>query len=415
MAGLTLPGGIGRALHHRDLRIYLGGNLQSNVGTWAARLATGWLTWHLTQSAGWLGLMVFVELAPMVALAPAGGAIVDRYGALLCSKISPWSLAVLSFAPAVLVFGGIVNPYWLLALAVFQGVNGAINNPAHLSMLGEIVPPEDMRPAVALQAGIVQTSRFIGPVVAGFVLSFDDNVNGAGWVFLINGISYAFYGFMLNWIHVPAIERGERRGLGAEFMEGVRYAKGHAIIGSVLVFSAILSVLLRPVIDLFPAFADKVFARGPQGLSILLASMGIGSIIGVIVMAMRDRASGLEKIFAISSGASGLILGAFALTTDFWTATGLIGVFGFCNNISGICGQTLVQSEVAPAMRARILGMLGLTFRAVPAIGALVMGYAAETFGLATPVVTAAVLCLVAWPLLAAKLKRASATVSLET
>ena len=84
-------------------------------------------------------------------------------------------------------------------------------------------------------------------------------------------------------------------------------------------------------------------------------------------------------------------------------------LFGFSNNISGICGQTLIQSEVIPTMRARILSMLGLTFRAVPAIGALVMGVAAETFGLAPPVITAAILCLIAWPLLSAKLRRANA------
>jgi len=102
-----------------------------------------------------------------------------------------------------------------------------------------------------------------------------------------------------------------------------------------------------------------------------------------------------------------LLLGAFALTTNFWLAVGIVVLFGFSNNISGICGQTLIQAEVKPAMRARILSMLGLTFRAVPAIGALIMGIAAETFGLAPPVVTAAILCLLAWPLLSAKLRRA--------
>jgi predicted MFS family arabinose efflux permease len=118
-------------------------------------------------------------------------------------------------------------------------------------------------------------------------------------------------------------------------------------------------------------------------------------------MALRDRSSGLDKLYTVSSATSALLLGAFALTTNFWLAVAIVVLFGFSNNISGICGQTLIQAEVKPAMRARILSMLGLTFRAVPAIGALIMGIAAETFGLAPPVVSAAVLCLIAWPLLA--------------
>ncbi|MCD6074220.1 MAG: transporter, partial [Rhodospirillales bacterium] len=164
---------------------------------------------------------------------------------------------------------------------------------------------------------------------------------------------------------------------------------------------------IRPVIDLFPAFSDLVFGRGAQGLSILLSAMGMGSICGVITMALRDRSTGLDKLYTVTSAASAVLLGAFALTTDFWVAVGIVVLFGFSNNISGICGQTLIQSEVQPAMRARILSMLGLTFRAVPAIGALIMGFAAETFGLASPIVTAAVLCLIAWPLLSVKLRRA--------
>jgi MFS family permease len=403
MMPLTLPGGLGRALAYRDLRLYLAGNLQSNIGTWASRLATAWLTWELTHSASWLGLMVFVELAPMVMLAPAGGAIVDRYGALTCSRLSQLSLMVVGFGPAILTFADLITPEWLLVFAVLQGMVAAINNPAHLAVLGDLVPAEDMRPAVALQAGIVQTSRFIGPVVAGVILPW----GGPAWVFLLNALSYASYWLLLIPIRVTEFERGARRGLGAEFMDGVRYARGHGIIGSVLLFSAIGSVLLRPVIELFPAFADQVFGRGPEGLSILLAAMGIGSIAGVIVMAWRDSSEHLERFFAINVGLSAIMLGAFAVTTNFWLAVALMIIFGFTNNIAGISGQTLIQSEVAPAMRARILGMLGLTFRAVPAIGALVMGVAAETFGLAAPVLVAAALCLLAWPPLAAKLKRA--------
>jgi MFS family permease len=405
MAGLTLPGGIGRALKHRDLRLYLIANLQSNICTWAARLATSWLTWHLTESTSWLGVMVFAELAPMVLFSPIGGATVDRHGAVRCSRMCQLSLLFIMIGPTALTFSGLITPYWLLTFSMMQGTVAAVNNPAHLSMLGDVVPPEDMRPAVTLQAGIVQTSRFLGPMVAGLIIP----VGGPAWVFALSMVGFFFYWLLLLPIRSNQIERGEKRGLGTEFLEGVRYARSNAIIGSVLIFSVILGILIRPVIDLFAAFSDVVFARGAPGLSVLLSSMGIGSICGVITMALRDRSSGLDKLYTISSATSALLLGAFALTTDFRLAVAIVVLFGYSNNISGICGQTLVQSEVQPAMRARILSMLGLTFRAVPAIGALVMGIAAETFGLAPPVVTAAVLCLLAWPLLSAKLRRANA------
>jgi predicted MFS family arabinose efflux permease len=346
----------------------------------------------------------------MVLFAPMGGAIVDRHGAITCSRISQVSLTFIALGPTILTFSDWITPYWLLVFAMMQGTVAAMNNPAHLSMLGDVVPPEDMRPAVTLQAGIVQTSRFLGPVVAGLIIPW----GGPAWVFALSAVGFFLYWVLLLPIKTNEIERGEKRGLGAEFMEGVRYARSNAIIGSVLLFSAILAILIRPVIDLFPAFSDRIFGRGAEGLSVLLAAMGIGSILGVVTMAVRDRSSGLDKIFTVSSASSALLLGAFAFTTDFWLAVCVVGLFGYSNNISGICGQTLVQSEVIPAMRARILSMLGLTFRAVPAMGALIMGFAAERFGLAPPIVTAAIACLLCWPLLSAKLRRAGSAAPAE-
>jgi hypothetical protein len=52
---------------------------------------------------------------------------------------------------------------------------------------------------------------------------------------------------------------------------------------------------------------------------------------------------------------------------------------------------------VAGHMRARVMSILGTTFRAVPAAGALLQGSAASFFGLAAPVLAGSIFCILAW------------------
>ncbi len=405
MVRIALPGGIGRVLALRGPRLYLGGNLQSNACTWASRTAFAWLTWELTHSSTWLGLMVMAEMLPMVLLAPAGGSTVDRYGALRCTIISQAALGAAALLLAAFTFAGLVNAYVLLAFAFLQGSVLPINNPSHLALIGKIVPTSELRPAVALQSAIVQTSRFIGPAIAGLFL----NWGGAGVVFLLNGLS--FFVFLIFLYRIPMLEgdapRRSQGGLTSDFVDAVRYARGHEVIGATIAFSAIYTFLIRSLVELMPAFADQAFQRGSNGLAWLLAVQGVGSLVSAVLLAARDSTRSLGRVFTLYAVISAVVMIAFVLDPEFWTALVLIAVYGFASSNVSICSQTIVQAEVDQAMRARVMGMLGLTFRAVPAAGALVMGWVVERLGLSWPFVAAALACLACAPMLTAKLRRA--------
>src|SRR5256885_12469694 len=78
---MRLPVGIGmirQTLTLRNYRLYVVGNMSSNVGMWAQRVAIGWLTWELTQSTGWLGIMALAESGPTILLGLVAGTVVDR-------------------------------------------------------------------------------------------------------------------------------------------------------------------------------------------------------------------------------------------------------------------------------------------------------------------------------------------------
>ena len=68
----------------------------SHNGTWAQRAAVLWLTWEMTGSGFWLGLMAVADLLPVVVIGPVAGAIADRVNILTMIKITQVLAAIQS-------------------------------------------------------------------------------------------------------------------------------------------------------------------------------------------------------------------------------------------------------------------------------------------------------------------------------
>ena len=331
----------------------------------------------------------------MLSLGPVGGTIVDQHGALKIVRLTQICWTLVLAALAVIVLMGWTTLEALLVIAFLQGTVAGISNPGQLSLVANILPREDLPSAVALQSFTVQVGRFVGPALAGPLLA----AKGPGVVFAIVALCFAWAALTL-WA-VKTIDTGKpgstSRGFLGDFIDGFRYAGQHFAIRTIIVYTAIMSFLLRPVVELLPGFAAEVFSRGEEGLAWMMASFGLGSVLSGLHIAFRGNIRGLTRVFQINMVVGALSLLGFALVHNFWAALGFTVVFGMTTNTVSIVSQTLSQHMVAGHMRARVMGILGMTFRAVPAAGALIQGMGQTLFGIAAPVAFAAVLCMLAW------------------
>ena len=77
----------------RYYRLYVFGNVTSNLGMWTQRVAMGWLTWELTHSATWLGINAICEAGPSIVIGIFAGAIIDRVDQFKLLRLAQlWSL-----------------------------------------------------------------------------------------------------------------------------------------------------------------------------------------------------------------------------------------------------------------------------------------------------------------------------------
>ena len=357
------------------------------------RIAVAWLTWELTHSALWVGLVAFCDLAPAAVISPFAGAIADRADRLRLATISQAVIAVEAATVATLIATGNMRIEYLLALELCSGTAASFSQPARQTLMPGIVGPADLPAAVACNSLVFNVARFVGPALAGPVIA----AFGVAPAIACNAIAYASTVLTMPLLKVdPAHRRGHpaTASLLGEVREGFAYVARHPGLGPLLGYAALIGVLLRCVQELLPPFVERNFGRGAESLAMLTACFGIGALVSGLWLAARGRVAGATRI-AIQAGLwQALAIIGFVATG--WFPFGLLcaALIGAFASLHGISVQQLAQTAAAPEMRGRVLALWGQITRACPALGALLLGASGEAFGLRIPTLVGAALGL---------------------
>jgi MFS family permease len=384
-------GGIGRALSNRNFAVYTAGSAVSLVGTWLQRATVGWLAWDLTRDPALVGLAVSVDIVPAALVSPIAGAIADRQRGL---TFLTW-LQVLSLlqavALAILAHDGGLSFETLLILTAALGVLSGLHQPLRLSLVHLLVRPPDMAAAVALNAVIFNAARIVGPAAAGFVIHY----LGPAIAFAFNAASFlaALAGLALIRLGAAAA-RHSGTALGAEIIAGYRYVLGHRDLGSTMALGLSAAFLVRPVLELLPAYVGQLFDGGPEDFGFMMTAVATGAMASALWMTWRGANEGLATVAAVSVVLASVALVTFASAESLWFATASALTIGFAMSLRGTSTQAQIQLMVDPAMRGRVLSFYTMIFNAGPALGALGLGLIAGWSGLRLPIYVVAALNL---------------------
>jgi MFS family permease len=372
-------GNITRAFAHRNYLIYVSGNSISLIGWWLARVAVGWLTWTLTHSGAWLGLISLADFLPVLFLAPFAGVLADRRDRVRTIRLTQWIGCVQASLLAILVVSDSMTIEILFALVLTLGIASGVAQPSRLALIPTLVDRKSLASALAINSVMFNLARFIGPALAGIVIA----EIGIAAAFAANAVSYiAFQISLLNLRGLPPQPAVGRQNVLRASVEAFSYAYRHSGIGPMLLLFLVTTIGTRGFIELFPGFADRVFGRGPQGLAMLTSTVGLGAICGASWMVLRSGITGLANVVLVCTLIMSLAILALTATDAFYLALPCVFVAGAMMTITGTGAQTLIQAAVDARMSGRVMALYGMIFRAGPAVGAVLMGTLSEYLGL---------------------------------
>jgi len=370
---------LGRALRHRNYRLYFAGQGISVLGTWLTRFATAWMAYRLTGSPLILGLVGFFGQAPTSLIAPFAGVLVDRWDRHRVIVMTQVAAMLQSAALAVFALTGTMTVWHLLVLGAVQAVINGFDMPARQSFLGQMIDDRaDLPNAIALNSSIVNSARLIGPVIAAVLV----DLFGEGICFSIDAASYLAVIASLLMMRVAKRPLRVRTGsVRAELADGLRYVWNLPLIRWVLLLLASSSVLAGAYGTLLPVVAATTLHGGPHTLGFLMGSAGCGALAAALYLASRSSIGGLTTV--IQRCALGLALSMIALgaATTMWLAMPLLFVLGMCMMMQLAATNTLVQTLVEDRMLGRVISLYAVAFFGGAPVGALLEGALASQIG----------------------------------
>lgn len=367
-----------RSLRQRNFRIYYLGQLVSLNGTWMQSVAQSWLIYRLTGSGLMLGLTGALTLLPNLMLGLYGGWLADRFARQRLMIIAHVLAMVQALVLGILTVGGWVAPWHILFLALALGLVQAVETPVRQSFIAQLVAREDLPNAIALNSSMFHLARFIGPAIAGALVA----LVGEGPVFLLNALTFIAVIFSLLTLRLPVmpVQADAGRGL-AGIWSGFHYAWGHHLTRSLLAMVATVSLLGGAAMVLMPIFVTRVFARGPEGLGILMGLLGAGSLTGALLLANRREFKLLERRIALAAVSVGAGLLLFALNDVFSLGLVILFVIGFASTTVFASSNTLIQLAVPDHLRGRTMALFTVCLHGMVSIGQLVLGSLADVLG----------------------------------
>ncbi|HKI36543.1 MAG TPA: MFS transporter [Gemmataceae bacterium] len=399
-------GSLGRALAHRNFRLFFFGQGVSLIGTWMQQVALSWLVFELTGSSFWLGFVSFSGQAPALALAPFAGVFVDRWNRHRLLLATQTVMMLQAFAMAALALTGTADVTNLVTLSVVLGVVNVFDMTARQAFYTEMLDRrEDLANAIALNSTMVNGSRLVGPALAGLLLA----ETSAGVCFLVNGLSYlavlaALLAMRLN----PRPRERSRGRVLAGLREGIGYAFGFAPIRAILLLLSLVSLMGMSYSVLLPIFARDVLGGGAYTYGLLGAASGVGALAGALRLAARHSVLGLGRWIAVMPALFGAALIAFSFSRTLWLSLPLLAVAGFAMMVHMAASNTVLQTIVDEDKRGRVMSLYTMAFLGTAPLGSLLAGWLADVnlIGAQNTVRLGGACCAVGSLLFAAQLPR---------
>jgi MFS family permease len=365
-----------RALRNRNFRLFFGGQLISQAGTWLTTIALTLLVLDLTHSGVAIGILTACQFGPILLFGAWGGLVADRSDKRRLLLITQTLEMLQSFALAALAFTPNTPIGAFYAVAVAGGFMLAFDNPARRSFVAEMVPASDVQNAVTLNSALMTSSRVIGPALAGILVV----TVGFGWCFFIDAVSYlaviASLALMrraeLRQPPVVAKAKGQLRA-------AVRYIRDVPDLWIPLTMMTIVGTLTFNFAVVIPLFVENTLHGSNASFTVLYSVLSVGSVIGALAAAHVQVIETRHVVFAsIGFGLAMFVLAAAPTLPSAFPIALFVGL----TSVAFITTSTaIVQVKADPAMRGRVLALQGMVLIGSTPIGGPLLGWICDAYG----------------------------------
>jgi MFS family permease len=360
------------ALDAYNYRLFFAGNLVSYIGLWMQTMAEAWLVLTLTDSGVAVGATFAFRFLPVALFGLWGGVVADHFERRKVLLVTQSLMAVLAVVLWLLVLADVVQVWMVFALATALGFVTVVDEPARQAFVEEMVGRERLPNAIGLNSAVNNSARITGPAIAGIVIA----TAGVSWVFFVNALS-----FIAVVAALLAMRRGEMHPVHREhgrpqIRDGLRQAWSTVEMRSTILLVAVVGTLVYNFPTFLTLLAEDTFG-GSAGLAgFLMAVLGVGTVLGALLAALRARPRQVTVIGAALF--LGLALLSAAVLPAQWAVTLALLPVGAGATFFGTTANAHMQVTSPQHVRGRVMSIYMLLTLGSTVIGGPFVGWVCD-------------------------------------
>ena len=364
----------GGAFEDQQFRRFFSGVFIAVQAIWIQRVTLGWLAWERTGSAGVVGVVAALSLAPTLVAGPFFGVLADRVDIRRAAFATNGAMAAIIAVLAI--FAGGVGAVGLAIAALAIGIVSAAHHPVRMSLGPRLVAKELVQHVVSVTALNFNIARLVAPVFAGWVIASA----GGSTALWLAALCYVPMLAVLPGLHPRDLPPRAARPFLEDLKDGVTYAIGDPLIRTALLITLVFATITRGALEVLPVLADGACERGAAGLGYLTAAAGAGALTSAIIKAAGVGAVGARippAVWVAALAGPGAVVAMGAAST--WPlALAATALAGFCATWCGVSLQSAIQTDLPDAMRGRVMSLWVVVGFGTVALRALAIGWVAE-------------------------------------
>jgi len=332
-------------------------------------IALPWLVLSLTGNPLAVGTVLAMAGIPRALFMLAGGALTDRFTPRMLMINSNLARMILTGLLATLVLTDSIQLWMLYISALLFGLVDAFFFPAQTSIVPKLLDKEQLQSGNALIQGTAHLSMFVGPLLAGSIISLLDDgaspsTSGIALAFALDSISFLASIIMLSLMRIEngSVDAGETSGGVIDSIRaGLLYVWNDAILRIVFPITMGLNILINgPFAIGIPVISRTRFPEGATAFGLILSLFGGGALMGTVLAGILPKLPKklLGSISLSVISLMGVGLAVIGLSSTMYVAATAAFVMGTANGYANINLITWLQQKVAPEMMGRVMSLV---------------------------------------------------------
>lgn len=379
----------GQLTGNRDFLLFILSRLANVMGNQIVTVAVGWHVYLMTGDPLDLGLVGLSQFAPALALFLIAGLAADRFDRRSILVICNVGQLVAAGLLLAYMLADRKEVWPIFAILLLQGSARSFYFTASQAILPNLVAPSVFPKAVAWSSSINKAAQLAGPAAGGVLVASVGN-----WVYLSAVAMFAVAAATAGLIGTQLSVRPREPFGMAKVLGGFNFVwRNKIVLGAISI--DLLAVLFGGVMGLLPVFARDILHVGADGLGLMRAMPGVGSLVVGLMLTRISAPRSMGRAFFVSLAIFGSSILVFGLSEIYWLSLLALAVYGAADMVSVYIRLTLVQLATPDEMRGRVSAVSGVAINASNELGDFRAGVMAAGIGTVSAVVVGGAVTLV--------------------